>query len=65
MNTLRRLSRVLQQVNAAIFLHAAYIIGIGVVSLLGRAIGVKFLDERVTKTNWKTPTGSKERARMY
>lgn len=65
MNTLRRLSRVLQQVNTTIFLHAAYIIGIGVVSVAGRALGVRFLDDVATKTNWKKPTGSKETERMY
>lgn len=47
------------------FLLAAYVLGIGVVSLVGRAMGVRFLDEEVTNTNWKKPTGSKETERMY
>lgn len=65
MITIRRLSRFLQRINTAVFLLAAYVLGIGVVSLVGRAMGVKFLDEEVTNTNWKKPTGSKETERMY
>ncbi len=65
MNFFRRLSKVLQRVNTAILLHVAYALGIGVVSVVGRAFGVRFFDETVTKTNWKPPTGSADSDRMY
>lgn len=65
MNFFRRLSKTLQRINTVVFLHAAYIMGIGVVSVVGRAMGVKFLDETATRTNWKLPTGSADTERMY
>ncbi len=65
MNFFRRLSKVLQRVNTAILLHVAYALGIGVVSVVGRAFGVRFLDETAIKTNWKPPTGSTDSDRMY
>lgn len=65
MNFLRWFSKVLQHINTVFFLHVAYIIGIGVVSVAGRAMGAKFLDETAKKTNWKRPTGSTDPERMY
>ncbi|MBI4066699.1 hypothetical protein HY411_03200 [Candidatus Gottesmanbacteria bacterium] len=65
MRFFRGLSRALRRINTAIFLHAAYVVGIGVVSVIGRAIGVRFLDETATKTNWKRPTGSDDSTRMF
>lgn len=65
MNMFRRLSQALQHINASVLLHVAYIVGIGVVSIVGRAMGMKFLDETATKTNWKSPTGSTDAERMY
>ena len=65
MNLLRRLSKVLQRVNTAVLLHAAYVVGIGVVSVAGRAMGMKFFDEEAIKTNWKRPTGSTDPERMF
>lgn len=65
MNTLQRLSKASQRINTAVFLHAAYVVGIGVVSIVGRAMGAKFLDETAKKTNWKRPTGSTDAERMY
>ncbi len=65
MNALRYLSKALQRINTAIFLHAAYGLGIGIVSVVGRVMGMKFLDETATKTYWKTPTGSVDPERMY
>lgn len=32
----------------AIFLHAAYVVGIGAVSAMGRLFGARFLDETAT-----------------
>ena len=51
--------------NTAVLLHAAYVVGIGVVSVIGRAFGMRFLDETAKKTNWKTPTGSTDAERMF
>ncbi|MEK9143324.1 MAG: hypothetical protein AAB481_01710 [Patescibacteria group bacterium] len=65
MNFFRRLSKVLQQISTAVLLHAAYVVGIGVVSVVGRLFGARFLDETATKTNWKPPTGSQDPNRMY
>lgn len=65
MNTLQRLSKTLQRINTAVFLHIAYLVGIGAVSILGRLFGARFLDETATKTNWKLPTGSQDQERMY
>lgn len=65
MNFFHRLSKSLQRINTAVFLHAAYVVGIGVVSVVGRAFGVRFLDETAIKTNWKQPTGSADTERMY
>ena len=65
MNTFRRLSQALQRMNTAVLLHAAYVVGIGVVSVIGRAFGMRFLDETAKKTNWKTPTGSTDAERMF
>lgn len=65
MNFLRRLSKVLQPVNTMVFLHIAYLVGIGVVSVVGKLFGARFLDETATKTNWKPPTGSQDQERMY
>lgn len=58
-------SKALQRINTAIFLHAAYILGIGVVSIVGRLFGARFLDETAKKTNWIQPTGSTDPERMY
>jgi len=65
MNFFRRFSKALQYINRVIFLHVAYVLGIGVVSVVGRAMGMKFLDETATKTNWKIPTGSTDPERMF
>lgn len=65
MSRFRRLSQALQCINTAVFLHAAYILGIGVVSIVGRLFGARFLDEKAKKTNWKKPMGSKDPDRMY
>ncbi len=65
MSFFRRLSKALQRINTAVFLHAAYVLGIGVVSVIGRAMGAKFLDETAIKTNWKRLTGSQDPERMY
>lgn len=65
MNCINLYSRLIQRVTAIMFLHAAYFLGIGVVSVLGRMFGTRFLDEIPTKTNWKKPTGSEEMERMY
>lgn len=65
MNFFRRFSKTLQRINTAIFLHAAYVVGIGVVSIAGRAMGMKFFDETAKKTNWKSPTGSTDAERMF
>ena len=65
MNILRRFLKTLQRINTAVFLHAAYVVGIGVVSVMGRLFGARFLDETAIKTNWKPPTGSQETERMY
>ncbi len=65
MNKFYRVSRFLQRINTAVFLHAAYVLGIGVVSVIGRAMGAKFLDETAIKTNWKPQTGSTDEERMY
>ena len=65
MSKFSRLLQALQRINTAVLLHAAYILGIGIVSVVGRLMGAKFLDETATKTNWKTPTGSADPERMY
>lgn len=65
MNKFYRASRFLQRITTAVFLYAAYVLGIGVVSVIGRAMGAKFLDETAIKTNWKKPTGSTDSDRMY
>lgn len=48
-----------------VFLSVSYILGIGFVSLVGKAMGADFLDRTATKTTWKPPTGSEESNRMY
>ncbi len=65
MRTFHALSGRLQRIQIALFLHAAYAVGIGVVSVVGRALGMRFLDEVAVKTNWKMPTGSMDAQRMY
>lgn len=65
MRVLQKLFCLFQRINTAIFLHAAYLFGVGVVSVVGRAFGMRFLQENSVKTNWKEPTGSADSKRMY
>ena len=60
-----QLSRALQRINVALLLHMAYFLGIGIVSLVGRALGYRFLDESAAGSTCSAPTGSDEPERMY
>ena len=65
MNKLQKFSTTLQRFYTALFLHSAYILGIGIVSISGKLSGVYFLENKTSGSNWKLTTGSHEPDRMY
>lgn len=49
---LKRLSHVLQKTTTIVFLHLAYVVGIGVTSGIGKVLKRSFFSVHPVKSNW-------------
>lgn len=62
---LKKISKKINNFVSKIILHIVYYLGIGATSLVSKIVKKNFIILSPKKTNWKNPTGSDQKEKMF
>ncbi|MBI5018943.1 hypothetical protein HZB58_01595 [Candidatus Gottesmanbacteria bacterium] len=65
MKIFTRITAYIPRIITEVFLTLAFVLGVGVVSVVFRLVGRRMLKYSTKKSLWEEPTGSSSLARMY